>query len=50
MKIEWNVERCPSGRPYVDVRVIRELLRGQRVITLDAILFTRRVLVSVTVR
>ena len=49
MKIEWNVERCPSGRPWVDLRVTRCAIRGRRVASLDLILWTHRVLIDITV-
>lgn len=46
MKTNWNIERCPLGRPWVDLRVTREVMRGRRVVTLDAYFWTRRLLVS----
>jgi hypothetical protein len=49
MKIEWNVEQCPMGRPWVDIRVNREVIRGRRWVDFDAIFLTRRLLVSLRV-
>jgi hypothetical protein len=46
MKTDWNIERCLPGRPWIDVRVTREVIRGREVVTLDAIFWTRRLLIS----
>lgn len=48
MRITWNIERCPSGRPYVDLRVTRGQLRGRRLVSFDLLLWTRRVLIDFT--
>ena len=46
METDWNIERCLPGRPWIDVRVTRDVIRGREVVTLDAIFWTRRLLIS----